>query len=118
MLGTARRFVCRRLGMAQACSNDIRRRILRTLERGNISLRAPAERFDVSYEYVKKIRKQQLWKRLVSLCATLLLLRWSRELGLVQRFRAPINWMRLAIFFEAEPAPRKERTGNQGRACQ
>lgn len=45
--------------MAQAFSNDIRRRILRSFERGNISLRALAERFDVSHAYVKKIRKQQ-----------------------------------------------------------
>jgi transposase len=45
--------------MPQAFSNDIRRRILRSYEQGNLGLRAVAERFDVSYEYVKKIRKQQ-----------------------------------------------------------
>jgi transposase len=45
--------------MPEAFSNDIRRRILRTYERGGISLRGLAQRFEVSYEYVKKIRKQQ-----------------------------------------------------------
>jgi transposase len=55
----ARRSLCDRWEMGQAFSNDIRRRILRTYERGNVSLRKLAERFDVSYEYVKKIRKHQ-----------------------------------------------------------
>jgi transposase len=46
--------------MAQAFSDDLRRRILQTYERENISQAAVAERFAVSYDYVKKIRKQQL----------------------------------------------------------
>jgi transposase len=45
--------------MPEAFSNDMRRRILRTYERGGISLRKLAQRFEVSYEYVKKIRKHQ-----------------------------------------------------------
>jgi transposase len=46
--------------MAQAFSDDLRGRILQTYERENISQSALAERFGVSYDYVKKIRKQQL----------------------------------------------------------
>ncbi len=46
--------------MAQAFSDDLRRRILQTYERENISQPAVAERFGVSYDYVKKIRQQQL----------------------------------------------------------
>ena len=46
--------------MGQAFSDDLRRRILQTYERENISQPALAQRFGVSYDYVKKIRKQQL----------------------------------------------------------
>jgi len=46
--------------MAQAFSNDLRRRILQTYERENISQPAVAERFRVSPDYVKKIRAHQL----------------------------------------------------------
>jgi transposase len=46
--------------MAQAFSDDLRRRILQTYERENMSLPAVAERFSVSYDYVKKIRQHQL----------------------------------------------------------
>ncbi len=46
--------------MGQAFSDDLRRRILQTYERENISQSALAQRFGVSYDYVKKIRKQQL----------------------------------------------------------
>jgi len=38
----------------------LRCRILQTYERGGVSLRELAERFGVSWEYVRKIRKQQL----------------------------------------------------------
>jgi len=46
--------------MARAFSDDLRRRILQAYERGGVSLRELAERFSVSWEYVRKIRKQQL----------------------------------------------------------
>ena len=46
--------------MAQPLSDDLRRRILQTYEGENISQPALAKRFGVSYDYVKKIRKQQL----------------------------------------------------------
>jgi transposase len=46
--------------MARAFSDDLRCRILRAYERGGVSLRELAERFGVSWEYVRKIRKQQL----------------------------------------------------------
>jgi transposase-like protein len=46
--------------MGQAFSDDLRRRILQTYERENISQPALAQRFGVSYDCVKKIRKQQL----------------------------------------------------------
>jgi len=46
--------------MARAFSDDLRCRILQTYERGGVSLRELAERFGVSWEYVRKIRKQQL----------------------------------------------------------
>ena len=46
--------------MGQAFSDDLRRRILQTYERENISQPALAQRIGVSYDYVKKIRKQQL----------------------------------------------------------
>jgi transposase len=46
--------------MAQAFSDDLRRRILQTYEREDISLPALAQRFAVSYDYVKKIRQHQL----------------------------------------------------------
>ena len=45
--------------MGQAFSNDLRRRILQTYAREDLSQKALAERFGVSYDYVKKIRKQQ-----------------------------------------------------------
>ncbi len=46
--------------MGQAFSDDLRRRILQTYARENMSQAALAQRFGVSYDYVKKIRKQQL----------------------------------------------------------
>jgi transposase len=46
--------------MARPFSDDLRRRILAAYERENISQLVLAERFGVSYDYVKKIRKQQL----------------------------------------------------------
>jgi len=46
--------------MAQAFSDDLRRRILQTYEREDLSLPALAQRFAVSYDYVKKIRQHQL----------------------------------------------------------
>jgi len=46
--------------MAQAYSNDLRSKILRVYERGQVGLEALAGQFDVSYGYTKKIRRQQL----------------------------------------------------------
>jgi transposase len=46
--------------MAQTFSDDLRRRILQTYEKENMSLPALAQRFAVSYDYVKKIRQHQL----------------------------------------------------------
>ena len=46
--------------MARAFSDDLRCRILKAYERGGASLRELAERFGVSWEYARKIRKQQL----------------------------------------------------------
>lgn len=46
--------------MARAFSDDLRCRILRAYEPGTVSLRELAERFGVSWEYVRKIRKQHL----------------------------------------------------------
>jgi transposase len=46
--------------MGRAYSDDLRCRILQAYARGGVSLRALAERYEVSFEYVRKIRKQQL----------------------------------------------------------
>jgi|NGEPerStandDraft_6_1074524.scaffolds.fasta_scaffold364963_1 transposase len=46
--------------MPQVFSNDLRCRILQAYERGEGSQRRLAERFGVGWEYVRKIRKQQL----------------------------------------------------------
>lgn len=46
--------------MARAFSDDLRRRILAAYEGENLSQSALAQRFGVSYDYVRKIRKQQL----------------------------------------------------------
>jgi transposase len=46
--------------MARACSNDLRRKLLEAYSRGEGTERALAERFGVSYGFVKKIRRQQL----------------------------------------------------------
>jgi len=46
--------------MGRAYSDDLRCRILQAYERGGTSLRELAERYEVSFEYVRKIRKQQL----------------------------------------------------------
>ena len=46
--------------MAKPYSDDLRRRILEALERGEGSEPELAARFRVSYGYVKKIRRQQL----------------------------------------------------------
>jgi transposase len=46
--------------MAKPYSDDLRRRILEALERGEGSELELAARFRVSYGYVKKIRRQQL----------------------------------------------------------
>lgn len=48
------------IGMARAYSDDLRRRILEALERGEGIESELAIRFGVSYGYVKKIRRQQL----------------------------------------------------------
>lgn len=46
--------------MAKAYSDDLRRKILESYERGRGSLEELAERFGVSHGYTKKIRQQQL----------------------------------------------------------
>ncbi len=46
--------------MARAFSDDLRRRILTAYAGGGVSLRSLAERFAVGFEFVRKIRKQQL----------------------------------------------------------
>ena len=46
--------------MARAFADDLRCRILLAYERGGVSQRELAERFGVSRDYVKKIRKQQV----------------------------------------------------------
>jgi transposase len=46
--------------MARPYSDDLRRRILRAYGAGELTLEQLAQRFDVSYGYVKKIRRQQL----------------------------------------------------------
>jgi transposase len=46
--------------MPKAISNDLRCRILQAYEREAVSLRELANRFAVSFDYVRKIRKQQL----------------------------------------------------------
>lgn len=46
--------------MPKAISNDLRCRILQAYERENVSLRELAERFGVSVDCVRKIRKQPL----------------------------------------------------------
>jgi transposase len=46
--------------MARAFSDDLRCRIPQAYERDGVSLPELAERFGVSWEYVRKIRKQQL----------------------------------------------------------
>ena len=46
--------------MARAFSDDLRRRILQAYAGGGVSLRTLAERFAVGFEYVRKIRQQQL----------------------------------------------------------
>lgn len=46
--------------MAEPYSDDLRCRILKTYERGGVSLSRLAERFQVSLPYVKKIRRQLL----------------------------------------------------------
>ncbi len=46
--------------MGRAYSDDLRCRILQAYAEGGVSLRALAERYQVSFEYVRKIRKQQL----------------------------------------------------------
>jgi transposase len=46
--------------MGRAFSDDLRCRILEAYAQGGTSLRLLAERYSVSFEYVRKIRKQQL----------------------------------------------------------
>jgi len=46
--------------VARAYSDDLRGKILRAYERGQLGLEALAEQFGVSYGYTKKIRRQQL----------------------------------------------------------
>lgn len=46
--------------MGRAFSDDLRCRILEAYAQGGASLRMLAERYSVSFEYVRKIRKQQL----------------------------------------------------------
>lgn len=46
--------------MGRAFSDDLRCRILAAYARGGVSLRMLAERYAVSFEHVRKIRKQHL----------------------------------------------------------
>ena len=46
--------------MGRAYSDDLRCRVLEAYARGGVSMRAVAIRYEVSFEYVRKIRKQQL----------------------------------------------------------
>lgn len=46
--------------MARPFSDDLRRKILETYAQGEVTLEQLAERFRVSYGYVKKLRRQQL----------------------------------------------------------
>src|SRR5271165_3561974 len=46
--------------MARPYSDDLRRKILQAYAQGEMTLEQLAERFRVSYGYVKKLRRQQL----------------------------------------------------------
>lgn len=46
--------------MARAYSDDLRRKVLEAYGRGKVTEQQLAERFGVSYGFVKKIRRQQL----------------------------------------------------------
>jgi transposase len=69
--------------MPQPFSDDLRCRILRAYERGGVSLRELAERFGVSFEYVRKIRKHQL--------------RTGKMERVVQSRHGPAPWMTAAM---------------------
>src|SRR5271157_1668936 len=53
----------RSTGMARPYSDDLRRKILQAYAQGEGTLEQVAERFRVSYGYVKKLRRQQLRHR-------------------------------------------------------
>lgn len=78
-----RRDSLRQKRMPQAFSDDLRCRILRAYECGGVSLRELAERFGVSWDYAKKIRKQQL--------------RFGQMERVPQTRHGPRRWMTLAI---------------------
>ena len=69
--------------MPRAFSDDLRCRILQAYERGGVSQRELAERLGVSFEYVRKIRKQQL--------------RTGRMERRVQARHGPASWMTAEI---------------------
>ncbi len=69
--------------MPRAFSDDLRCRILQAYERGGVSLRELAERFGVGFEYVRKIRKQQL--------------RTGRMERMLQARHGPAPWMTAEI---------------------
>jgi transposase len=69
--------------MPRAFSDDLRCRILRAYAEGEESLRELAERFSVSWDYAKKIRKQQL--------------RFGQMERVPQAHRGPKRWMTAAV---------------------
>ena len=69
--------------MPRVFSDDLRCRILQAYERGGVSLRELAERFRVSWDYAKKIRKQQL--------------RFGQMERVRQARHGPPRWMTAAI---------------------
>ena len=69
--------------MPRAFSDDLRCRILQAYAFGGVSLRQVAERFGVSFEYARKIRKQQL--------------RFGRMERVLQSRHGPKPWMTAEI---------------------
>ena len=69
--------------MPRALSDDLRCRVLQAYERGGVSLRELAERFGVGFEYVRKIRKQQL--------------RTGKMERVLQSRHGPASWMTAEI---------------------
>jgi len=58
MTATLLEYLHDKMMMARAFFGDLRCRILRAYETGKVSLRELVERFGVSWEYARKIRKQ------------------------------------------------------------